>query len=235
MARGPVGVVLGMLVAAACGLAQSPSYADSHTGAQIVSDASAAMSKAGSYHMKLKGNFTNGIASADIDVEGISYRGTIGAAGQSVRIIVVNGDTFVYGSDFAAVLDATNSQAAAVIRSKANDRWLHLPAGSGGPALTDIIDLNSIGSCLKEAAGLIKKGATSVDGKAVVEVDDLAGSKLDIATSSPHYPIRLDFTSAEACMGSDVQNETLDFSQFGTAYHIQAPPGFIDLTTLLGG
>ena len=94
-----MGLVVVMLVAVACGLGQSHSYADSHSGAQIVSDASAAMSKAGSYHMKLQGNFTNGIASADIDVEGISYKGTIGAAGQSVRIIDASGDTFVYGAD----------------------------------------------------------------------------------------------------------------------------------------
>lgn len=216
-----------------CGLS-SAGYADTHSAAQIMSDASTALAKARSYHLIIHGTFAQGSASADLKVEGDNYSGALMVGSQPFRFAVFQGETYIYGGDLAASLQSSDPQAAAVIQAKAATRWVHMPPGAD-TSITSFFDVKGLGSCLQGVVGLVKKSSATINGQATIEVDDLAGSKLFIGTSAPHYPVRLAFTSAEACLNDNSQGETVDLSQFGAAFQIEAPPGFIDLAALAGG
>src|SRR5438270_11803028 len=111
--------VVAVVLSGACGSAAAASYQDSHSAEQIVSDASKATGSASSFHMTIDETTKDGPQHADLDVEGSNVSGKLIASGISVRLTHVTGQTFIYGSDLAALLAAINEpQASAVVKAR---------------------------------------------------------------------------------------------------------------------
>jgi len=226
-----------MALTAACGLGAPASYPQTHSAQQIVSDASKSTGTATSFHILIDATTKDGQANADVDVEGSSVSGKIVGAGVSVRIIHVDSQTFVYGSDLATVLEASDPQAAAIVKGKASDKWVLMPAAFWSSTGIDAVThIREVTDCLKTEQGLTKKGTKTISGQQVVEVDDQLASSLYVATAAPHYFVRLAMTSVDTCLtDSSITNETIDLSKVGQKLHITAPSGYVDLTALAGG
>ncbi len=226
-----------MVLIAACGLGASAGYSETHTALQIVSDASKSTGSAPSFHITIDATTKDGQANADVDVEGSNVSGKIVGKGIGVRIIHVDGQTFVYGSDLAAILESSNPQAAAIVKAKASDKWVLMSEDFWNTAgIDEITNLGKITDCLKTEQGLTKKGTSTISGQQVVEVDDQLASSFFVSTGAPHYFLRLALTGVDTCItNSSVTKETIDLSKVGQKLHIAVPTGYVDLKTLAGG
>lgn len=229
------GAVVTLLIGA-CG-ASSQSYEQSHSAKQIVGDASQSTGSVPSFHVSLDVTTQQGLANADFDVEGSNLSGKVAYQSTTVRIMHVNGKTFVYGADLAALMAASNAQGADVVKAKASDKWVLMPeeffASTG---LKDATDLQKVSNCLKAAAGLSKKGTSNISGRQVVEIDDQLLSRMFVQTAAPHYFLRISLAGGDNCVtGPGVSQETMNLSQLGQAPHITEPAGYVDLQTLASG
>jgi len=225
-----------MAFTTACGLGASADYSQTHTAQQIVSDASKSTGAATSFHVTIDATTKDGQATADIDVEGSNVSGKIVGQGMGVRIIHVDSQTFVYGADLAAILESSNPPAAAIVKAKASDKWVLMPADFWSSTGIDAITkLGKIADCLKTEQGLTKKGTSTISGQQVVEVDDQLASSLFVSTAAPHYFLRLALTGVDTCItDSSVTKETIDLSKVGQKLNIAVPTGYVDLKTLAG-
>src|SRR5579864_7321826 len=121
--------VVTVVLTAACGSAAAATYQDSHSAQQIVSDASKSTGSASSFHITIDETTQDGAQHADLDVEGSNVSGKLTASGMVVRLMHVNGQTFIYGADLAQLLVSTKEpQAAAVVKARAADKWVLMPA-----------------------------------------------------------------------------------------------------------
>jgi hypothetical protein len=232
-----VGPAALMVAVAACGVGPAASYDQSHTAQQIVSDASASTGKVTSFHVTMDVTTKDGPANADLDVEGPNIGGKVAAQGAAVRIIHVNDKTFVYGSDLAASLAATNPQAAATVTAKAADKWVLMPPEFwSSSSLGDIINLPQLATCLKTEAGLTKKGTSTMSGQQVVEVDNQLAGRMFVQTAAPHYYVRVALQGVDTCISdTSVTQETMNFTKLGQKLNVTAPSDYVDLSTLANG
>lgn len=223
-----------VLAGAACGSAPA-SYTDSHSAAQILTDASTSTAAVSSYHIKIEETTESGDAMMDVDVEGTNISGKLTAEGIAARITHVGDQTFVYGADLAAILGKTNPQAGAVVTAKAADKWVLMPSNFWDSSFTDVLDVKKMSTCLSTVAGAVKKGTSTVSGVSAIEIDDQLLSQIDVQTASPHYYVHMVFTGVETCLtDSTARGQTIDLSSFGKKFGITAPAGYVDLTTLAG-
>ena len=220
----------------ACGLGASADYSQTHSAQQIVSDASKSTGAATSFHITIDATTKDGQANADVDVHGSSVSGKIVGAGASVRVIHVDSQTFVYGSDLAAILHGSDPQAAAIVKAKASDKWVLMPADFWNTTAIDAIThLGKITDCFKTEQGLTKKGTSTISGHEVVEVDDQLSSSFFVAMAAPHYFVRLALTGVDTCITDpSITQETIDLSKIGQKLDIAVPTGYVDLKTLAG-
>ena len=226
-----------MVLTAACGLGASADYSQTHSAKQIVSDATRSTGAATSFHILIDATTKDGQANADVDVQGADVSGKIVGAGVSIRIIHVGGQTFVYGSDLAAILQASDVQAAAIVKAKASDKWVLMPADFWtSTAIDAITHLSKITDCFKTEQGLTKKGTSTISGHQVVEVKDQLASSFFVATAAPHYFVRLALTGVDTCITDPtLTQETIDLSKVGQKLNIAVPTGYVDLKALAGG
>jgi hypothetical protein len=226
-----------MALTAGCGLGASPDYSQTHSAQQIVLDASKSTGSATSFHITIDATTKDGKGNADVDVEGSNVSGKIVGQGIGVRIIHVDGQTFVYGSDLAAILEVSNAQAAATVKAKASDKWVLMPADFwSSTGIDEITQMQKIADCIKTEQGLTKKGTSIISGQQVVEVDDQLASSIYVATAAPHYLVRLALTGVDTCVtDASVAQETIDLSKVGQKLNIAVPTGYVDLKTLAGG
>jgi hypothetical protein len=225
-----------MALTAACGLGASPDYSQTHSAQQIVSDASKSTGSATSFHITIDATTKDGQANADVDVEGSNVSGKIVGQGMGVRIIHVDGQTFVYGPDLAAILETSDPQTAAIVKVKASDKWVLMPADFwSSTGIDEITQLQKMADCIKTEQGLTKKGTSAISGQQVVEVDDQLASSVYVATAAPHYFVRLALTGVDTCITApSVTKETIDLRKVGQKLNIAVPAGYVDLKTLGG-
>ena len=218
----------------ACGPNAAASYEDGHSAKQIVSDASSSTGSATSYHITINGTTQDGPASIDFDVSGTNVQGTVTGQGMSLRIVHVNGQSFVNGADLAALLEKTDPQAASIVKAKASDKWVLMPSTFwSSTTMTNTIDMQKMSTCLKGATGLKKKGTSTISAQKVVEVDDQQNAKMFVQTSAPHYFMRVSLTGGDPCVtDSSVSDEMIDLTKVGQKLDISVPQGFVDLQTL---
>jgi hypothetical protein len=226
-----------MVLCVACGSSAAASYDQTHSAKQIVSDASKSTGSATSFHLAVAVTTQNGEANADFDVEGTNVNGRVIFQGTLVRVMHVDGRTFVYGADLAQLLATSNAQAASIVRAKAVDKWVLMPEEFwSSTGVSELTDMRKLGDCLEAAAGLAKKGTSTVSGKTAIEVDDQLTSKIYVDVASPHYFLRVMLSGTDTCVtGSSVSNETLDLSKIGQKLDIAVPNGYVDLQTLASG
>ncbi len=99
-----------MALCVACGSSAAAAYEQTHSAKQIVSDASKSTGSATSFHLAVAVTTQNGQANADFDVAGTNVNGKVTYQGTLVRIMHVDGRTFVYGADLAQFLATSSSQ-----------------------------------------------------------------------------------------------------------------------------
>lgn len=225
-----------MLLVAACG-SSTQSYQQTHSAQQIVGDASQSTGSVSSFHIVMDVTTQEGTANAEFDVDGSNLNGKVVYPGTSVRIMHVNGKTFVYGEDLAASLESSNPQAAGAVRAKAADKWVLMPEEFfTSTGLKETMDMQKLTTCLKTAGGLSKKGTSNISGRQVVEVDNQQSSKMFVQTTAPHYFLRITLAGSDNCAtGSGVSEETMNFTKLGQAPHITEPAGYVDLQSLGSG
>lgn len=230
-------LVVAVMVTAACGTTASPAYQDSHSAQQIVDDAGKSTGSASAFHMTIDETTQDGAQHADLDVDGSNVKGKLIASGMSVQIIHFSGRTFIYGADLAALLAAIQQpQAAAVVKARASDKWVLMPADFWSSSFSDLTDLQKMTSCLRSESGLKKKGTSTIADRQVVEVDDQTSSQMFIQTAAPHYFARIVFQGVDACVtDTTASSQTIDLAQVGQKPSIAAPSGYVDLATLAAG
>ncbi len=222
-----------LVLVVACGSGATASYEQSHTPAQILSDADLATISSHSYHVSITETASTGPASAEMDVENGNASGKIISNGIRVRITHVNEQTFIYGSDLAQILYATNPRVADVVNAKAPDKWVLVPREIWTSGFSKVLDLGKMSSCLKGLSGVVKKGTSTVSGQGVVELDDPARSKIYVQTAAPHHYVRVVFPTSHGCAtDSTARSQMIDLSQFEASFQIAAPAGYADLTAL---
>ena len=229
--------VLALIVALACGSASTASYEQSHSAKQVVADASKSTGSATSFHLAVDVTTQQGPAHAEFDVEGTNVNGTVSYQGTHLRIMHVDGRSFVYGADLAEVLAATNAQGAAAVKAKAADKWVLMPEEFWtSTGISELTDVKKMSDCLQSASGLTKKGTSNVSGKRVVEVDDELTSQMYVDTASPHYFVRVALAGKDTCVtGPGVTQETIDLTKLGAKLNIAVPVGYVDLQSLANG
>lgn len=230
-------LVLALVVGLACGSASTASYEQSHSAKQVVTDASKSTGSATSFHLAADVTTQQGPAHAEFDVEGLNVSGKVSYQSTNVRIMHVDGKTFVYGADLADSLASTNAQAAATVKAKAADKWVLMPEEFWtSTGITELTDIKKTTDCLQSASGLTKKGTSTVSGKRVVEVDDELTSQMYVDTASPHYFVRVALAGKDTCVtGPAVTQETIDLTKVGAKLNIAVPAGYVDVQSLQNG
>ena len=224
-----------VVLIAACGVSTT-TYADNHSAEQILADASASTAKANSFHIAIDEAAPSGPATAEMDVENGNFSGKVASQGITARIMRVSGQAFVYGSDLAAVLAPTNAQAAAMVSSRASDKWVRVPSDIWGSSFDQLLDVKTLSQCLKSMPGAVKKGTSVKSGQQVVELDDQTDSQVFVQTAAPHRFIQMVFSGVDSCAtDSTAANQTIVLSQYGAAFHIAMPAGYVDISTLESG
>ena len=229
--------VLALILGLACGSASTASYEQSHSAKQVVADASNSTGSATSFHLAVDVTTQQGLAHAEFDVEGSNVNGTVSYQGTHLRIMHVDGRSFVYGSDLADFLATSNAQASATVKEKAADKWVLMPEEFWtSTGITELTDIRKMSDCLQSASGLTKKGTSNVSGKRVVEVDDELTSQMYVDTASPHYFVRVALAGKDTCVtGPGVTQETIDLTKLGAKLNIAVPAGYVDLQSLATG
>lgn len=228
--------ILALIAAVACGPGASASYEQSHSAQQIVNDASSSTGSATSFHITVNATTQDGPATADFDVAGSNVQGMVNGQGMTIHLIHVNGQTFVNGTDLADILTKTNPQAAAIVKAKASDKWVLMPSAFwSSTTIADAVDMQKLTSCLKAAAGLKKKGSSTISGQNVVEVDDRLTDRMYVQTGASHYFMRIALAGGDTCLtDSATSSETIDLTKVGQKVDITAPAGSVDLQTIAG-
>jgi len=223
-------------LAAACGgSAAAQSYDQSHTATQIANDSASSVKSVKSEHVKFDGTTTSGQIGFEADVSGQDFNGTITMSGQSLKVIAVGGKVYVYGPDILTVAPISDPTLAARVKALVGTNWVVLPNSSTVTGdLSSVLDMSSISTCITSLTGLKKKGTSTIEGDAVVEVDDSSGGQLFVLIASPHYPRRFVLTT-NTCPGSGSTSSgsgTFDLTKVNATFTISAPTNVVDLTSL---
>src|SRR5258708_7310406 len=126
----PPRLVAGVLVAItfflACGTASAAGYDRSHTGPQIVGDASSALRSIHSAHVAIQGNYQGSASEFDGDIENQNISGTItlGTAGK-LRMMVLAGQISLHGPLLLAFFAVAHSS----LRAEVGGKGIGMPDG----------------------------------------------------------------------------------------------------------
>jgi len=153
-------------------------------------------------------------------------------------INVAGGGTYLKGNQAFWVSASVGSAAASLA-----GHWITFPAAAASKLTSSlgVLDPTNLPRCLGEDLGALGfAGKTTVNGASAITIHDdgnVAGSSrgdLDVASGTPHYPLRLTNTNGAKPGGTvDVCNDgkgtnahgALTFSAFGHVPTISAPAG----------
>lgn len=164
--------------------------------------------------------------------------GTFSAQGINAEIRVVDGKSYfkLSGEDFAKIAGQGDSpEVAQAISALLGDKWIAVPAGSGGDDLAGLGEFGDKDSLLEgilEADGDVTiTGTGEVNGTPVVFLDSSGGEgTLAIQTVGEPYPIQI--------KGADSSSSgQIDFTNWNEPVNVTAPTDVVDLEALanLGG
>src|SRR5579875_2421392 len=172
---------------AACG-GSSDNGVASKSPKDIASAASGAVSQVNSVHVS--GAVANGNSRFTLDlslVNGKGGQGSMSQGGLSFRIVTVNQEVYINGSQSFWKAFA-GSSAAQVLSGK----WLKAPANGQFASLAALTDVRQLFSQLLTSQGTLTKGqTTTVRGQKVIGLTDKSGGTLYVATTGKPYPIEI--------------------------------------------
>jgi hypothetical protein len=210
----------------------------SGTPRQLLSDAQSALRQAHGFAVSgsITENGTLAQVSFSSDAKGsLSVSAAFGGRSFSV-ISIAGGGTYLKG-DQAFWVSASVGSAAASLAG----HWITFPAASASKLTSSlgVLEPTNLPRCLGEDLGTLGfAGKTNVNGVSAITIHDdgnvpgSARGDLDVASGTPHYPLRLTNTSGEKPGGTvDVCNDgkgsdargALTFSAFGHVPTIAAP------------
>ena len=191
---------------------------------EILTKATAALEKAGSFQMKGEMEETGDTISVDLKVQGDDLSGTIGMAGSSIQLLAVGGEGyFKADSNFWKQNGGPDGEG---IAQMIGDRWVKVkPDDENFGELFSIADPKT----LLKADGTVTKGEpkTTDAGPAIALVDSSDQSTLYIATTGEPYPLLIE--------GPDKKGQAV-FSGFGSSFEMKAPAAseVIDISKITG-
>jgi hypothetical protein len=213
---------------AACGSSGPSSNGEAgKTGTQVSDDAIAALKASGAVHFvgAVSGDSTNTPMTLDLTLEDGGASGEITQSGVKLSLIAVDGVT--YSKAPAAFYTAQKITAANA--AKVANRWLKLPADSDLSGF----NLPSFAKSFSDTdpgVTIDKKVTTStLNGQPVVVVHQSDGTQLFVAAKGPAYPLK----ATPPTSGSNKASGAATFTDYGKTVTLKAPPGAVDVTTLI--
>jgi hypothetical protein len=223
LVRWIVAVLAVVPVAAACGGGTTGGTAGSSTNglegktpAQVQQAAMDAFKSAGSVHVTGKATDGSGKpVEVDFRIQGTSTVGSMVNSGARVDVTVI-GDTTYLKADQAGWQALTDDPAAGAVLA---GKWVKMPPDK--PGQENPFTAAAITDDMTKNVGGLRPGVeqTTFNGTQVVVITDENGDKLYVANTGEPRPLRF----------SSVTNGDIDLTEYGTDFHITAPPDAIDL------
>lgn len=190
--------------------------------AKLLDTVKTAAASASAVHIKGFGVDTGNTFKLDVQLnkDGSAY-GTVAQGNTTIPLVVANN---VYYMQFTSALMSSNgidpkSAAGVLLLNKWVPSTAKMMAGSGMVAgLKPMLDYNTLLKSMLDQAGTsapTPAGTDTVDSIPVHVYADSDGSKVDIATASPHYVIRVIAPKGQG---------QLDFTGWGEPVKISPPP-----------
>lgn len=220
-----------IMLALACGPAPAPTYAQGRSAAQIVGDGSNALRSVGSAHVTIQSTFQGSAGEFDADIEDQNIKGTMTIGANKMNMIVYAGKFYIYGPDLLSFAHVTDP----AVKANVSEKWIVVPSGliMDQQSLQALGDFSGMADCVKSGAGFTKKGTSTIDGHPVVEVQNAAGDRNFVETAAPHYPIRIVYVASDqSCSSAGLAGGTIDLTQIGAHFEINAPPDSTDLASV---
>lgn len=205
---------------------------------EILEKSQAAASAASS--VTVTGSITDEGQKINLDMElgKTSAQGTFSAQGIDAELRVVDGKAYfkLSGEDFAKIAGQDNNpELVKAVSALLGDKWIALPAGSGGDELGGLGQFGQkdslLDGILKPDGVVTVKGTGEVNGIPVVFLDSSEGAgTLAIQTVGEPYPIQI--------KGSDSDSSgEVNFTNWNEPVNVTAPTDVVDLEALanLGG
>ena len=196
---------------------------DPRSGEELVADAVAALREAGAVHAK--GTFTQDgkQAGLDMQLQDSSAAGSLTMDGQTIELLVVEGDAYLQAPAEFWVASGSPEAFAQMIA----DKWLLMPADQAG----DLGPLSLDGlteELVDPESGVTEDVETGqVEGQDVLIATTEDGSTMSVLADGSDYPVLIEKTGTE-------DPGSVAFSGFGERQEITAPTDFIDLADLGG-
>jgi hypothetical protein len=191
---------------------------------EILTKAQDALAEAGSFQAKGSMKQDGEDITIDMVVNGDDTKSTILASGQTIEAVMIGNEVYVKLPEMFLTIIAAGNPAAATL---AKDKFLKLPAND--PRLDAFSGFANLKDELlgadASAAGATKGEAKTINGTPAIGVKVAEGT-LYVATEGKPYPLRLE--PADGTGG-------VDFSNFGSAPAVEAPPAdqVLDISTLM--
>lgn len=187
------------------------------SAAQVEAAAAAALKAARSVRVTGTGHSDGRLLQVDLRFQGTSSTGTIEMDGATLQITSIGTDTYVKADQRAwQVLGAP-----AAVQRLAGGRWVKL---GGQQASSFGLTLGSLSAGLVQDESPLQPAVeqSTLDGHQVVVIRQQDSSQLYVANTGPAYPLP----------GVDKGKEPgrLDSTEYGTDFHISAPPDAVDLS-----
>jgi hypothetical protein len=194
---------------------------ENKSAAQVEQDAVAALKAAKSVHVIGAGQSDGEPARIDLRFQGNASKGTIETASMTLEIITIGTDTFVKADQRA--WQAIGAPAS--VQRQAAGRWAKLSAQQAS-GLEGLSSLDSFAAELTKNDSPLLPGVeqTTFEGTKVVVIGQQDGSKLYVANTGPALPLHAENKGKDA--------GRLDFTEYGTDFHIAAPSNPVDLNTI---
>jgi hypothetical protein len=220
--------IIAALLVAGCTQGAAPAPAGNGTAdlsaEEILAKAQAALAEAGSFQAKGDMTFEGDDITIDMVVNGDDSKSTIVASGQTIEAVSVGDQVYLKLPEMFLTIIAASNPAAATL---AKDKFLKLPADDPRfESFSGFLNLkDELIGAETAPTGATKGEAKTINGTPAIGVKVPEGT-LYVATEGKPYPLRLE--SADGSGG-------VDFSNFGSAAAVEAPPAdqVLDIAALM--
>jgi hypothetical protein len=190
---------------------------------EILDKAIAALTEAGSFHVK--GDMTEEGTKINIDLKmkGKDAAGTVGTPDGNINILRIGTD--VYFKADASFWEKFGGAQGSTVAALFKDKWVKMSADSKDFA--EFAAMADPATLLKPSGTPTKADEKVINGQSTIGVKDGDNGTIYVATTGKPYPVRLEGPNAAG---------SIDFSEFGATFDdIKAPPAneVVDLSALM--
>lgn len=219
-----VAVVAVVFLAAACGEADTGGATggtsgggtnglETKTSAQVLQAAVSAVGAADSVHLSGTGTAVGQSGEIDLRIQGSSCVGSLVMSGAHVDVTVVDNVLYLKA-------DQAGWQALGVPTAMATPyvgKWVRVNQDVVQQSFT----IEAMTTLLAESESELRQGVeqTTLDGTEAVVITKENGDKLHVANTGEAVPLRL----------SSANGDQVDLDEYGTDFHITAPPDAVDM------